>query len=329
MICRNFRRKIEALGGEYWFDTRFDRLNIRDNRVVGIVTSKGYIPTRHVILAIGHSARDTYETLLEQGVPIVQKAFQLGLRIEQPQEQINRHKYGRERYIDILGAADYTLTSSAKESNGGKDVYTFCMCAGGWIIPSVSEPGLFCTNGMSNSRHETPFANSGIVVTLETNEFASAHPLAGVHVQRQYERKAFELAGKNYFTPIQTAADFVAGRRPRMGDVLNCSYRRGSEPVDLTQVLPPVIAKAIKAALPVMDEKFRGDFLKNAILVGPEMRGSSPVRIERDHHSRTCPNIGGLYPIGEGAGYAGGIVTAAIDGLRTARVIVERFAPVQ
>ncbi len=328
MICRNFRRKIDALGGEYWFDTRFDRLNIRDNRIVGIVTSKGYIPTRHVILAIGHSARDTYETLLEQGVPIVQKAFQLGLRIEQPQEQINRHKYGRERYIDILGAADYTLTSSARESNGGKDVFTFCMCAGGWIIPSVSEPGMFCTNGMSNSRHETPFANSGLVVTLDPKEFGSDHPLAGVHVQRHFERKAFDLAGRNYLSPIQKASDFVAGRAPRVGEALASSYQRGTNPLDLNQVLPPVIAKAIRAGLPVMDEKFRGDFLKNAILVGPEMRGSSPVRIDRDHHSRTCPNIGGLYPVGEGAGYAGGIVTAAIDGLRTARVIVERFAPV-
>lgn len=328
MICRNFRRKIDALGGEYRFDTRFDRLDVRDGQVVGLFTSQGYIASRHVILAIGHSARDTYETLLEQGVPILPKAFQLGLRIEQPQEQINRHKYGRERYIDILGAADYSLIANAEESKGGKDVFTFCMCAGGWVIPSVSEPGMFCTNGMSNSRHETPFANSGLVVTLDPAEFGSEHPLAGVHVQRRYERLAFELAGGDYFVPVQSAEDFVAGREPDPSRRLASSYKRGSSPLDLRQVLPPSVAEAIRAGLPVMDAKFRGDFLRNAVLVGPEMRGSSPVRIDRDPQSRTCPNLAGLYPVGEGAGYAGGIVTAAVDGLRCARVIVERFAPV-
>lgn len=328
MICRNFRRKVDALGGEYWFDTRLDRLDIQNGQVVGLFTSKGYIASRHVILAIGHSARDTYETLLEQGVPILPKAFQLGVRIEQPQSQINHHKYGREHYLDILGAADYSLVAGAKESGGGKDVYTFCMCAGGWIIPSVSEPGLFCTNGMSNSRHETDFANSGIVVTLEPHEFGSDHPLAGVHVQRHYERLAFELAGRNYLTPIQRAQDFIAGRVPSASEPIACSYQRGSRPLDLSQVLPPVIAKAIKHGLPVMDAKFRGDLLRGAILVGPEMRGSSPVRIDRDTQTRMCPNIAGLYPVGEGAGYAGGIVTAAIDGLRSARSIVETFAPV-
>lgn len=329
MICRNFRRQVGMFGGEYQFDTRFDRLDIRDGQVVGLFTSRGYITTRHVVLAIGHSARDTYATLLEQGVPIQQKAFQLGLRIEQPQEQINRHKYGRDRYIDILGAADYSLVANASESNGGKDVFTFCMCAGGWVIPSVSEPGMFCTNGMSNSRHETPFANSGLVVTLEPTEFGSDHPLAGVHVQQRYERQAFELAGRNYLVPIQRAKDFIAGRETDASRELACSYKRGAYSLDLAQVLPPVISKAIRAGLPVMDEKFRGDLLKNAVLVGPEMRGSSPVRIDRDPQSRTCPNLAGLYPVGEGAGYAGGIVTAAIDGLRSARAIVERFAPVR
>jgi uncharacterized FAD-dependent dehydrogenase len=328
MICRNFRRKIDVLGGEYRFDTRLDRLDVRDGRTVGLFTSSGYIPSRHVVLAIGHSARDTYEALLEQGVPILPKAFQLGLRIEQPQEQINRHKYGRERYVEILGAADYSLIAGAKESPADRDLFTFCMCAGGWVIPSVSEPGLFCTNGMSNSRHETPFANSGLVVTLEPSEFGSDHPLAGVHVQRRYERLAFESAGRNYFAPIQRAKDFIAGREPDPSRLPPSSYKRGTSPLDLAKLLPAQVAAAVRAGLPVMDEKFRGDFLRHATLVGPEMRGSSPVRIDRDPATRTCPNIDGLYPVGEGAGYAGGIVTAAIDGLRSARAIVERFAPV-
>ena len=328
MICRNFRRQIEALGGEYWFGTALDRLDIRDGQVRGVFTNSDYIETSQVLLAIGHSARDTYETLLSQGVPILPKAFQLGLRIEQPQERINKHKYGRKQYLDLLGAADYSLVASGKESGAAKDVYTFCMCAGGWIIPSVSEPGLFCTNGMSNSRHDTPFANSGLVVTLDTHEFGSEHPLAGVELQRRFERLAFLATGQNYSTPLQRAADFISDRTSPREQNLSCSYRRGAQSADLAQLLPPIIGNAIRAGLPVMDAKFNGDFLKDAVLVGPEMRGSSPVRIDRHPTTRQCPQIAGLYPVGEGAGYAGGIVTAAVDGLRSAREIVRQFAAV-
>jgi uncharacterized FAD-dependent dehydrogenase len=246
----------------------------------------------------------------------------MGLRIEQPQEQVNRHKYGRSRYVDVLGAADYTLVA-----RGQPDLFTFCMCAGGSIIPSVSEPQMFCTNGMSNSRHDTPYANSGLVVTLDARETHGDHPLAGVEVQRRYEVLAFQLAGQNYYSPIQRAADFVARRAPAAGDRLNSSYRRGTRPLDLEAVLPPKVASAIRSGLPIMDRKWRGDFLKNAILVGPEMRGSSPVRIARDAATRECPGVAGLFPTGEGAGYAGGIISAAVDGLRSAKSIVGRWAP--
>ncbi len=321
MICRNFRRKIEALGGEYRFGCRFEGLDVIDGAVVGLHTSSGYITTRHVILAIGHSARDTYEILLGQGVPILQKAFQLGVRIEQPQEQVNQHKYGRKEYHDVLGAADYTLNAK-----GAKDVFTFCMCAGGIIIPSVSEPNMFCSNGMSNSRHDTPYANSGVVVTLEPHEFGSDHPLAGVALQRKFESLAFEQGGRSYLCPAQRAADFLAGKTPAADSKIECSYERGVKPLALDQFLPEVIAKALRNGLPIMDKKFGGHFLKNAVLVGPEMRGSSPVRIDRDLVTRETPNIRGLYPVGEGAGYAGGIVSAAVDGLRSARVLVSRFA---
>ena len=322
LICRNFRRKIEALGGEYRFGCCMESIDVRDGRVIGLRTSSGYLATNHVVLGIGHSARDTYQMLFDLGVPLVQKAFQLGLRIEQPQEQINRHKYARPEYLTLLGAADYTLNA-----RGEKDVFTFCMCAGGLIIPSVSEPAMFCSNGMSNSRHDTPFANSGVVVTLETNEFGDSHPLAGMHLQQRYEAEAFRIGNGNYLCPIQTAADFLKGRTPDPASRLECSYERGTRPAALDRVLPPVIATAIRRSLPIMDQKLRGDFLKHAILVGPEMRGSSPIRIERDLVSRQCPNIAGLYPVGEGAGYAGGIVSAAVDGLRSARSIVSRFAP--
>lgn len=321
MICRNFRRKIESLGGEYRFGCCMETLDVRDGRVIGLQTSNGYLPTNHVVLGIGHSARDTYQMLFDLGVPLVQKAFQLGLRIEQPQEQINRHKYAKPEYLALLGAADYTLNA-----RGEKDVFTFCMCAGGIIIPSVSEPEMFCSNGMSNSRHDTPFANSGVVVTLETNEFGSPHPLAGMHIQQRYEAEAFRIGRGNYLCPIQTAADFVKGRTPNPATKLECSYERGVIPTALDRVLPPIIATAIRRSLPIMDQKLRGDFLKHAILVGPEMRGSSPIRIDRDLVSRQCQNIVGLYPVGEGAGYAGGIVSAAVDGLRSARSIVSQFA---
>lgn len=324
MLCRNFRRKIEAAGGEYRFGCRLEMLDVADGRIRGVMTSGGYLRTGQVILGIGHSARDTYRMLHELGVPMHAKAFQLGLRIEQPQEQVNRHKYGRAEYLDLLGAADYTLVA-----RGQRDLFSFCMCAGGIVIPSVSEPEMFCTNGMSNSRHDTPFANSGLVVTLEPEEFGGSHPLAGVEVQRRYEAAAFALAGRNYFCPIQRAGDFLHDRAPDPRERLPSSYRRGTRPVHLAQVLPPGVVQAIRAGLPIMDRKWAGEFLKNATLAGPEMRGSSPVRIDRDPRTRQCPGLAGLYPVGEGAGYAGGIVSAAVDGLRTAREIVRRFAPLE
>ena len=324
MICRNYRRKIESLGGEYKFGCRFEGMDLRDGRVVGIHTSSGDMPCKQLILGIGHSARDTYQMLYALGVPMVQKSFQLGLRIEQPQSQINHHKYGRPEYETLLGAADYTI-----HARGTKDVFTFCMCAGGIIMPSISEPQMFCSNGMSNSRHDTPFANSGIMVTLEPHEFGDSHPLAGMHLQQRYESVAFQMGRANYFAPIQTAHDFINGRATNPATKLACSYERGVQPGHLDQVLPPAVANAIRQSLPIMDKKLRGDFLKHAILVGPEMRGSSPIRIDRDLVTRQCPNIAGLYPVGEGAGYAGGIVSAAVDGLRSAKVIVRQFEPLQ
>ncbi len=315
MIVRNLRRKIEELGGEYRFGCRFEGVDLADGRLRGLHTSSGYLATTQAILGIGHSARDTYRMLLDAGIPMTQKAFQLGLRIEQPQEQVNRHKYGRPEYLELLGAADYTLTA-----RGERDVYSFCMCAGGIAIPSISEPNCFATNGMSNSRHDTPFANSGVMVTIEPHEFGGAHPLAGVELQRQFESAAFELAGRNYFCPIQTAADFLAGRSPSPDQRFEASYPRGLTPLNLDNVLPPVALSAIRSGLPLMDLKWRGDFLRNANLIGPEMRGSSPVRIERDVATRQSPACVGLYPVGEGAGFAGGIISAAVDGLISAMI---------
>ncbi|QDT45845.1 D-amino acid dehydrogenase small subunit [Gimesia alba] len=322
MICRNFRRKIDALGGEFRFECRLEGIDVANGQIQGVMTSSGYLKTSQVILGIGHSARDTYHMLYELGVPLFRKAFQLGLRIEQPQEQVNSHKYGRDEYLSLLGAADYTMITKGK-----RDLYTFCMCAGGIVMPSISEPKMFCTNGMSNSRHDTGFANSGIMTTIYPEEFGSEHPLAGVELQRKYEAVAFELGEKNYYCPIQRPADFLNDRKTDPGFRYQGTYQRGVVASNLNQVLPPVVISQIQNGLPIMNQKWHGAFLENAVLVGPEMRGSSPIRIDRDRETYQTPGFRGLYPVGEGAGYAGGIVSAAVDGLLSAKKLVAQFAP--
>jgi uncharacterized FAD-dependent dehydrogenase len=274
------------------------------------------------VLAIGHSARDTYEMLHRRGLPMVQKPFQLGLRIEQSQEQVNRAQYGATRLEEKLGSADYSLVA-----RGEHNVFSFCMCAGGYVMPSVSEPEHFCTNGMSLSKRDSPYANSGLMVTLEPEHFGGSHVLAGMQLQRQFERKAFELGRGEYQCPIQGAQDFV-NRRASRGS-LTSSYPRQVVAAELDQVLPPLVAAAIRRALPILDDRWRGLFLRGATLVGPEARGSAPVRFLRDERTLESPGIRGLYPIGEGAGYAGGIVSAALDGLRAAKSIIARYAPLE
>ena len=322
LICRNFRRRIEALGGKYRFNCRLEGLEIKNGQLTALQTSSGAIVTHHCVLGIGHSARDTYEMLHQAGVPMKPKAFQLGLRIEHPQNTIDAHKYNNPEYRKLLGAADYSLVAK-----GERDLFSFCMCAGGMVIPSVSEPDMFCSNGMSSSRHDTPFANSGLVVTLSPDLFGSTHPLSGVEVQRRYERAAFAATGGGYYAPLQRATDFLNDRSPGASEQIPSSYRRGTVARPLASFLPPVILQSIKAGLPVMDKKWGGKYLEDAVLTGPEMRGSSPVRMERDRQSFQIPGIDGMYPVGEGAGYAGGIVTAAVDGLRAARTIVQQYAP--
>jgi len=320
LIVRTLRRKFEALGGEIRFSCRVEDLDLADGRLRGLMTSSGYVAADAAVLAIGHSARDTYGMLLRRGVPIEAKAFQLGVRIEQPQEQVNVARHGAYSDHPALGAADYNLNVRA----GSRDLFTFCMCAGGYVMGSVSEPGYFCTNGMSESRHDSPFANSGLVVTVRPEDTGSRHPLAGVHFQQRAERLAYLAAGRSYGAPIQWARDFLAGRTSR--GKLPSSYPRGTTPVDLGTILPPMVMDALERGLPAMDRRFRGLFLRDATITGPESRGSSPVRIPRDDETRQHPAVAGLYPCGEGAGYAGGIVSAAVDGLRTARSIVARYA---
>lgn len=320
LVVRTLRRKLEELGGEVRFSCRVEDLDIADGRLRGLGTSSGYIPADASILAVGHSARDTYSMLLRRGVPLEAKPFQLGVRIEQPQGQVNVARYGAKADHPALGAADYNLVARA----GGRDLFTFCMCAGGYVMPSVSEPGYFCTNGMSESRHDSPFANSGLVVTITPEDTGSRHPLAGVHFQQRFERLAYLAGRRTYAAPIQRARDFLADR-PSHGQVPS-SYPRGTVPIDLGLILPSIVLQVLERGLPIMDRRFFGLFLKDATLTGPESRGSSPVRLPRDPNTRQSPTVVGLYPCGEGAGYAGGIISAAVDGVRTARALVASYA---
>lgn len=323
LVVRTLRRKVEELGGEVRFSCRLEDLDIDDGRIQGLHTSSGYLQAKVVILAVGHSARDTYTMLLRREVPLEAKPFQFGVRIEQPQSQVDRARHGHFADHPALGAADYELTCHA----GDRDLFTFCMCAGGYVMPSVSDPGYFCTNGMSESRHDSPFANSGLVVTITPEDTGSRHPLAGVHFQQRAERGAYIVGGRTYKAPIQWVRDWRAGRASAEKVPSSYTlYSRGVVPTDLGLFIPPVVMNALERGLPILDSRFRGQFLKNATLTGPESRGSSPVRIVRDAESRQSPAVAGLYPTGEGAGYAGGIVSAAVDGLRTARAIVARYA---
>jgi len=319
-VVKAIRQRIERLGGEVRFSCRVEDFDIADGRLRGLATSSGYIAAAVAVLAIGHSARDTYEVLLARGVPMEQKPFQMGVRIEQPQEIVNRVQYGTTRLEAQLGAADYTLVA-----RGHHDLFTFCMCAGGHVIPSVSAPGYFCTNGMSLSRRDSPFANSGLVVTVPRQAFGGSDILAGVRLQQIYEQKAYELGRGDYRCPIQRAPDYLA--RQTSKTLPPSSYPRGLVLADMAELVPPLVDKAIRHGLPLMDRRWHGRFLPEATLVGPEARGSAPVRIVRDDQTRESPGIDGLYPVGEGAGYAGGIVSAAVDGLRTAKAIVVRYAP--
>jgi uncharacterized FAD-dependent dehydrogenase len=321
-VVKALRRRVEDLGGEVRFSCRVEDIDFAEDRLRGLVTSSGYIPTAVAILAIGHSARDTYRMLVARGVPMVQKPFQLGVRVEHPQETVNRVKYGSRPLEQLLGAADYSLVVRSRP-----DLFSFCMCAGGFVMPSVSEAGAFCTNGMSLSKHDSPFANSGLVVTLRPQDFGSDDVLAGMHLQQEYEARAFVMGRRDYLCPIQRARDFLEGRPP--ADVPPNSYLRGAVSGAIAELVPPVVVEALRHGLPILDGRWQGRFLPEATLVGPEARGSAPVRILRDEATRQTPGLEGIYPVGEGAGYAGGIVSAAVDGLRTAKAIIARFAPLE
>ncbi|MCG5055678.1 MAG: FAD-dependent monooxygenase [Myxococcales bacterium] len=318
-VLTALRNHIEAHGGRYRFETTFAGLRSTDGRIVAVRLAGGdEEPADAVVLAVGHSARPVYEWAAATGVPIERKAFALGVRMEHPQPLINQMQYGPAAEHPALPAAFYELKAEAS----GRGVYSFCMCPGGWIVPAATEEGGVVVNGMSLSRRDSPFANSGFVVTVAPEDFgpAGAGPLAGVNFQRAVEEAAFAAGGGSLKAPAQRVTDFVAGRQSR--DVPPSSYRPGLTPYPLSRVLPAAVADALRGGLQHLVSRLPALGHGDGILVGVESRTSAPVRLPRDPLTLQSPGIAGLYPGGEGAGYAGGIVSAALDGVRIAEAIL-------
>jgi uncharacterized FAD-dependent dehydrogenase len=316
-MVEEMRRSIEALGGMICFQSRVADIEIEDEQVQAVVLADGErIPTRHVVLAVGHSARDTFEMLHKRGVFMEPKPFSIGFRIEHPQSVIDRARFGVNAGNPLLGAADYKLVHHA---SNGRSVYSFCMCPGGTVVAATSEEGRVVTNGMSQYSRNERNANSGIVVGITPADYPG-DVLAGVEFQRKWEARAFELGGRNYRAPGQRVGDFLAGRPSTSVGEVSPSYTPGVTPTDLSTALPDYAIAAIREALPEFDKQIKGFAMDDAVLTGVETRTSSPVRIKRGENFQSI-NIKGLYPAGEGAGYAGGILSAAVDGIEVAEAV--------
>ncbi|MEN8243208.1 MAG: NAD(P)/FAD-dependent oxidoreductase, partial [Chloroflexota bacterium] len=316
-IVENMRNTIQELGGEIRFQSRVDDLVIEDGQLAGVVLSSGEkLLGDHVILAIGHSARDTFTMLDRRGVQIEAKPFSMGLRIEHPQPLIDACRFGENAGNPILGAADYKLVH---HSSNGRSVYSFCMCPGGTVLAASSEPETIVTNGMSQYSRNAGNANSAIVVEVFPEDYPES-PLAGMEYQRKWERRAYQLGGSTYDAPGQLVGDFLAGRPSTEFGTVQPSFKPGVHLTDLSTSLPDYIIEAIREALPVFDKRIKGFLMDDAILTGVETRTSSPIRILRgkDFQSITLP---GLYPAGEGSGYAGGILSSAVDGIKAAEAV--------
>jgi uncharacterized FAD-dependent dehydrogenase len=313
------RDTITKLGGEVRFSSRVETLHRENGRVTGVTLAGGeHIEADHVVLAIGHSARDTFQMLRDQGVFMEAKPFSIGFRIEHPQSLIDRARFGPNAGHPILGAADYKLVHHA---SNGRSVYSFCMCPGGTVVAATSEPDRVVTNGMSQYSRNERNANAGIVVGISPEVDYPEHVLAGVDFQRKWESQAFELGGRNYSAPGQLVGDFIAGKAStEFGSVLP-SYTPGVHLTDLATALPEFAITAIREALPVFDKTIKGFGMHDAVLTGVETRTSSPIRIKRDNETLQSLNTQGLFPAGEGAGYAGGILSAGVDGIKIAEAV--------
>ena len=329
-VVENMRRTIESLGGEIRFQSRVADFDIeRDTdgekrgqgRVRGVVLASGErIAADHVVLAIGHSARDTFKLLHERGVHLEAKPFSIGVRIEHPQTLIDRARLGAAAGHPLLGAADYKLVHHC---GNGRSAYSFCMCPGGQVVAAASEPGGVVTNGMSQYSRAERNANAALVVDVGPKDFpgdAAKNPLAGIEFQRRWEEAAFKAGGESYAAPAQKVGDFLAGRPSTGLGAVQPSYTPGIHLTDLAACLPAYVVEALREALPAFDKQIRGFAMDDALMTGVETRTSSPVRVTRDERFESV-NTRGLYPGGEGAGYAGGILSAAVDGIRLAEAV--------
>ncbi len=330
-MVEHIRANIIALGGEFRFqhkvvDVEFDPAepaeSERQIRAVVTESAEGNRETLradHVILAIGHSARDTFKVLFDRGVHIEAKPFSIGFRIEHPQGLIDRARFGPSAGNEILGAADYKLVHHA---SNGRSVYSFCMCPGGTVVAATSEEGRVVTNGMSQYSRNERNANAGIVVGITPDDYPG-HPLAGIAFQRQWESRAYELGGRNYYAPAQLVGDFVAGVASTALGTVEPSYKPGVTFTDLATALPDYAVTAIREAIPAFEKQIPGFSMADAVLTGVETRTSSPIRITRRDDDLQSLNVRGLFPAGEGAGYAGGIMSAGIDGIRVAEAVAQ------
>ncbi len=327
-MVESLRAKIEALGGEYRFQQRVADVELgRDSnggfRMRGVhLHNGGFLEADHVVLAIGHSSRDTFEALYNRGVHIEAKPFSIGFRIEHPQSWIDIAMFGPCAGHPDLGAAAYSLSHHC---SNGRTVYSFCMCPGGTVVAAASEPGRLVTNGMSQYSRNERNANAGFVVGVSPADYPSDHPLAGIELQRDLEARAFAAGGRDYFAPGQRVGDFLAARASTdLGPVIP-SYRPGVRPTDLAPLMPDYVIEAMREALPVFGRKIPRYDDANALLTGVETRTSAPIRITRGADFQSL-NVRGLFPAGEGAGYAGGILSAGVDGIKVAEAVCRAMA---
>jgi uncharacterized FAD-dependent dehydrogenase len=317
-VVVNIRNTIISLGGEVRFESKVTDMIIEDESLKGVIINESErMDTDIVLLSIGHSARDTFEMLYNKGVNIAQKAFSIGVRIEHPQELIDKGQYGNSAGNPKLGAADYKLSG---HFDNGRSAYTFCMCPGGEVVAAASEENMLVTNGMSYHARGKENANSGLLVNITPEDFESEDPLAGVIFQRKWEELAFKAGGGSYHAPAQLVGDFLKDIPSTEFRSVKPSYTPGIKLTDLRECLPDYVIETIKKAIPEFDKKLKGFLHPDAIMTGVETRSSSPVRIPRDENYES--NIKGIYPVGEGAGYAGGIISAAVDGIRVAEKII-------